>query len=322
MRTFFTGLFFGLLALTAVRAQSFDTPVSYFDFFNQAHGAIVQKNMEYLQYAVHSDKLSEIAQRRLELLELVGKTQSHLAQVPAYEGDNRMKEELQAILSVYQELFEVDFEQVELLKSSSQQSFEAMERYMAAHGAAEEQLVAASERFLAAQRAFASRHQLSLVEGAQSTEARQLNQLNAYQRALFLPSFRVNKANAAFLDAMERQDADAMRGAHQALLQACRDVLPTLASAGDFNGNTAYRDAIREQVSTTRQLAEQAYPALIRVVGTPQNELTQEDVDAYNAATDRLNTELAPLANKVNAALQELLRANVPEPAVRGTKRI
>ncbi|MCB0637415.1 MAG: hypothetical protein KDC54_12390, partial [Lewinella sp.] len=222
-----------LTSLTALQGQTFDNPADYFDRFNQAHGAIVQKNMEYLQYVVHTDNLMEIAQRRLELLELVNQTKAQITGLPDYDGDGSMKAELLSILDVYHELFDVDFEQVELLKSASQQSFTAMEQYMTAHEAAEEKLAGASERFLTAQRAFASRHNLQLMEGAQSTEARQLNELNAYQRALFLPSFRVNKANAAFLDALEQQDAGAMRQAHQTLLEACEAVLPVLATATD-----------------------------------------------------------------------------------------
>jgi two-component SAPR family response regulator len=113
-----------------------------------------------------------------------------------------------------------------------------------------------------------------------------------------------------------------MKQLRQHLLDACEEELPALQNIEGFGGDTGYRDAIIEQVKGLQQLAENDYPALIKIVATEQSDLTSEDVNAYNQAIQKLNTALGPLSEQVNTALQQLLRNNVPKPAVRGTKQI
>ncbi len=311
-----------LLGLGNVFGQTYNTPVTYFDYFNREHTAIVQKNMEYLQHAVHSENLIEIAQQRLGLLEQVQGATERVQSIAPFERDAGMQEEMLAVLGIYNEIFDIDFSQVEALKSDSRDSFEAMEQYMAAHEEAERKLAAASARFLAAQRAFADANNITLVEGAQNTEIEQMNQLNTYQRSLFLRHFKINQLNASFLDALDKQADELLENSRIALLNACDEELPSLRELDGFSGDTGYRDAIIEQMETIRDMAAEEYETLSRVTTADPSSLTQTDVDAYNAAIQRVNTVLNPLAENVNNALQQLLRNNVPKPAVRGTKQI
>lgn len=316
----FLGL--ALLGFSLASAQQFQSPIEYFDYFNQEHAALAQKNMEYMQYAIHSDDLAALAQQRMSLLEQIEGATQRVNALEDYPQDAGIKEAMLGVLAVYKESFGIEFNEVELLKSNSQESFEAMERYIEAHAAAEKKLAAAHADFLQAQRNFAQTNRISLVEGANNSEVEQLNELNTYQRGLFLRSFRVNKANANFLDALDRQDATAMKQLRQSLLDACEEELPALQKIEGFGGDTGYRDAIIEQVKGLQHLAEHDYQALIKVIGTEQSDLTNEDVNAYNQAIQKLNTALGPLSEQVNTALQQLLRNNVPKPAVRGTKQI
>jgi len=319
-KLFFLSL--SLLCFSLSYGQQFQSPIQYFDFFNQEHAALAQKNMEYMQYAIHSDDLASLAQQRLSLLEQIEGATQRVNALEEYTKDAGMRKAMLGVLAVYKESFGIEFNEVELLKSNSQESFEAMEHYIEAHAAAEKKLATAHAEFLQAQRDFAQANRISLVEGADNSEVEQLNELNTYQRGLFLRSFRINKANANFLDALDRQDAAAMKQLRQHLLDACEEELPALQNIEGFGGDTGYRDAIIEQVKGLQQLAENDYPALIKIVATEQSDLTSEDVNAYNQAIQKLNTALGPLSEQVNTALQQLLRNNVPKPAVRGTKQI
>ena len=75
------------------------------------------------------------------------------------------------------------------------------------------------------------------------------------------------------------------------------------------------------QLEILQALAKDDYPALVKVK-TKGDQLTQEDVNAYNTAISKVNTELNPATEKINVALQNLLRKNVPKPALRGVKQI
>ena len=311
---------FGNLVVQA--QQSIDNPIAYFDFFNQEHSALAQKNMEYLQYAVHSDDLVVIAEKRLALLAQVQQSQAKMSQLPEFSGDAGLKATMVEVLQTYEDLFEVGFTEVEALKLSAQDGFNQMEKYLAAQTAAEQKMAGASAKLLAAQMQFAQANKIQLqIEPGSATEAQQLNALNEYQRNIFLRSFRVGKLNAQFLLAMEKEGTENIEQLRQQLLKATNEEIPQLKKVAAFNGDTAYRDAVVAQLEVLQAMAKDDYPALVRVK-TKGEQLTQEDVDAYNSAISKVNTLLNPATEKINVALQNLLRNNVPKPALKGVKQI
>ncbi|MEO0728088.1 MAG: hypothetical protein AAFZ63_26310 [Bacteroidota bacterium] len=316
-------LFVSLLIVGSLQAQqTLNNPIGYFDFFNQQHNVLAQKNMEYLQYAVHSDDIRVIAEKRLALLEQVQSTQEQVNQVPQFDNDAGLKATMTEVLSTYEELFDIGFQQVENLKVESQESFAQMERYLAAQTAAEKRMAEASARLLAAQKRFAQANRISLMEdGESTTQAEQLNALNEYQRDIFLRSFRLGKMNANFMVTMEKGDGEELENIRQAMVKAANEELPVLKVKPDFKGDAAYRDANVEQLEIIKNLAENDYPAIVNAV-KKGGQLTQADVNAYNQAISKVNTLLNPIAEKVNIALQNLLRTNVPKPALRGVKQI
>lgn len=308
--------------LSAQGQQRIDNPIAYFDFFNQEHSALAQKNMEYLQYAVHSDDLQTIAQKRLELLEQVQQSQLKMEQLPSFASDAGLKATMTEVLDTYEKLFKVSFEEVEFLKLNAQEGFAQMEKYLAAQTAAEEEMAVASAKLLAAQRQFAEANNIVLqMEPDAATTTQQLNTLNAYQRDIFLRSFRVSKLNAKFLLTMEQETANNSEDLRQALLKAAAEESDQIKKMEGYNGNTEYRDAVVAQLEVLKALAAADYPALVRVK-TKGDQLTAEDVAAYNTAISKVNTELNPSVEKVNTALQNLLRSNIPKPALRGVKQI
>ncbi|MEL7424256.1 MAG: hypothetical protein AAFN81_14750 [Bacteroidota bacterium] len=316
-------LFVSLLIVGSLQAQqTLNNPIGYFDFFNQQHNVLAQKNMEYLQYAVHSDDIRVIAEKRLALLEQVKSTQEQVNEVPQFDNDAGLKATMTEVLSTYEELFDIGFQQVENLKVESQESFAQMERYLAAQTAAEKRMAEASARLLAAQKRFAQANRISLMEdGESTTQAEQLNALNEYQRDIFLRSFRLGKLNANFMVTMEKGDGEELENIRQAMVKAANEELPVIKAKPDFKGDTAYRDANVEQLEIIKTLAENDYPAIVNAV-KKGGQLTQADVNAYNQAISKVNTLLNPIAEKVNIALQNLLRSNVPKPALRGVKQI
>jgi len=310
-----------LATLGTATAQTFEHPGAYFDFFNREHAAIAQKNMAYLQYAVHSEDLGTIGQQRLVLLEQLQSTQNKLAALPPYAGDAGLRAEMQAVLATYLNLFNLGFQEIEVLKSDAAESYEKMSRYLQAQTAAEQQMAQASARFLTAQRQFARTHDIELLEGAPTSEAEQHNNLNTYQRNLFLRAFRLGTLNARFLAALDQNEPTTLEEARQELARAAREELTAVRLVGDFNGNTNYRDAVIAQVELYLSLATREYVTVCQVAAKG-SQMTPEDVASYNAAVQATNTRLNPAVEKVNQTLQELLRTNVPKPALKGVKQI
>lgn len=312
-----------LLALLAMalpataQTKAFENPFEYFSFLNQEHGAILQRNMEYVQYAVHSEDVRQVEEKRLGLVAQIVQTLLKVGSVKPYDKDDAMHGEMLAVLKLYMESFELEFREVNVLKDKSVESYEAMARYLDAQAAAEKKLAQAAKRFQNAQRKFAKVHGIQLVEGDTNTEVDQLNQLNGYQRAIFLKQFGISKLDAAFWDALKAADVPAMERTRRQLADKSRSELGTLRNMPAFNGNTEYRDAVIRSVEFLSKMADNGYNELIQTEkNKAKDKLTQEDVDAYNAVITAYNNTLPANQAAVNEALNKLLRDNVPKPTL------
>ncbi|KAA3630913.1 MAG: hypothetical protein DWQ02_17170 [Bacteroidetes bacterium] len=306
--------FIGILS-----AQEFSAPVDYFDYLNNQHNQLVVKNLEYVQHSVHSEDVQEVEAKRIEVIEQLGKTILKVGTLPPYGEDDSIRKELLTVLKSYLESFEIEFTEINILKSKSSESYEAMQEYLDAQDAAEKKLAKAADQYQKAQREFAERHNIKLLEAEENSEINQINKVNAYYRVVFMKYFRISKLNAAFTDAMNARDVENMKIFRLKLLTAAREELKKLQLFPDFNGNTRFRDSGIEIVKFHKELAEEDYQKMVNIMG--KEEISQEDVNTYNAIINRINNKVAELTNIYNNELNNLLRSNVPKPAI-ATKRI
>jgi len=248
MKQFFIVFWLSLTLSMNTSAQTFESPVAYFDYFNQQHTAIVQQNLNYLQVVVHSEDVEQIVAKRLSLLQLIDQIKNELDQIPDYDIDAGLKSTMRDVLSTYKTLYQGAYLEIEALKPKAQQSFELMQTYIDNQSAAEKKIAEASRRFLNAQRAFATANEIVLVEGERSSETEQLNALNDYQRYLFLSSFRINKLNAIFLNMMDTADEIQMNTAINNLLNGCKEEQIKLEKAATYHDNFADRNTVHRQL--------------------------------------------------------------------------
>ena len=117
-----------------------DNPVQYLQFFNNQYQVINSKNMEYLQYNVHSDDINLIEKKRTGLINQINQSLQASQALPPFKGDTTLKAGMIGILNDYLNAFQVDFKAINLLKQSSYESFKALEDYYAALDKAEAKL--------------------------------------------------------------------------------------------------------------------------------------------------------------------------------------
>lgn len=295
--------------------------IAYFDYFNQQHAQIVQSNFAYIQAMIHTEEVAPLAQKRLALLTLIEQSQTQCSSLPAYAKDQGMKAAMQQLLSTYQGLYQVDYLEIEALKPTAKSSYEKMEHYIQQQTKAELALVDASIAFLEAQKNFAAANNIIIVEGSPKSEIEQMNQLNAYQRDLFLSLFKVNQLNAHFLEAVQQHNATAAQLYLDELVLACKDEYSKIRYTSDFNGHTAYRDAIVFLVKKLNVLAHQDYPLMLKVAAA-NTSLSDQEIKDYNELVAHLNTDLMQANQSVQESLLDLLRSNVPKASHRAVKQI
>ncbi len=118
---------------------------------------------------------------------------------------------------------------------------------------------------------------------------------------------------------MNAKDSKNMELSRLELLKSAKTELKKLQLFPDFKGNTQFRDAAIANIKFFRELSQDGYKKMVRIIN--KEELSQEDVDTYNEIINLINTKTNELANDYNNALNHLLRSNVPKPAI-ATQRI
>jgi hypothetical protein len=276
-------------------------------------------SLEYVQASVHSQDEAEVDQKRLGLVMQIVQSKAEVEKNPGIKGQTRLRDEMLSVLDSYRESFEVEFKVLLQLKETSESSYESMEKYLEAQTTAEKKLSAAAERFLVAQREFAKKNNILLVESEHNSEIEQINRLNRYHRVIFLRYFKVSKRNGAFMDALSKQDAKQMEKVRVLLLQEATEELKKLEQMPDFNGDKNYRDANIALINFMKTMAEDGYVKLVEAL--KKKEMDEDDVDVYNDVIERFNTEFNKLVDDYNQSTDRLFKSNVPKPAVQ-TKQI
>jgi hypothetical protein len=305
-------LLIGLGVLIASSAWSQSSAVEYFQAIKTISDAVVTKNVELLQYAVHKDNPMEIETKRLEVFQVIIKGQQEAKAMKPLPTDQGLLRELNTIMDLYIESLQRDFMQLLELKSESDNSYEAMQLYLDSQSALEKKIQEANERFEKAQEAFAKANQITLLENEQNKEIETLNRMQRYQRAVFLKFFKVSKLNANFLDLLDANDPAALEKARRELLGVGQSELKSLRAMPDFNGFGGYRDAAVRFVDFFQEMAEKEYAHMTDIVR--RGAQTQQDVDNYNNAIQKYNETASRLHNELNNALQELRQRNVSRP--------
>ncbi|NUN99023.1 MAG: hypothetical protein HUU01_00250 [Saprospiraceae bacterium] len=300
-------------------AQDGSEALRYLEQINAEHNAVTARNLEYIQYSVHVEDFVEVEKKRLEVLRQMDETIKRTSAMPAFQGKSTMRDEMLATVKSYRESFTIEFNEINLLKKESKASYEAMEAYLNAQDAAEKKLGQASTRFYNAQTAFAKEHNIRLTKAAENSEVDQINQVNAYNRAVFLKYFKVSKHNAVFMEALGKEDPKEMERARILLSNDADAALLVLRKMPGFKGDVAYRDAAIKLIEFYDQLADDGYKKITAI--KRKKELTQEDVDTFNSVIEHYNGNVDSLLKNYNDSLNQLLRNNIPKPPT-STKRI
>ena len=304
-----------------IAAQDFTDPVVYNDYIVDIQGKVLQQNVNYVMESVHNENYQQVEKSRLTLIESIKDALGKVQAMPAFDDETKFRDEAAAIFSLYLGAFQLEFKEANSLKAVRQESYEAMENYYSAQDKAERKLQAASERLRIAQNEFSTENNLIIMEGkgAASTQdvIKTINEVNTYSRAVFLAYFKVSKDDAATLDAMKEKQAKKMESYRKKLLISVDESLIKLKGLGAFKGDDAFRQSAMELLSFHKQIAQDGYTDIVKFISKEKEDLTQADVDRYNAVIELLNTRQNVLLGKFNEANAQFFKKHIPGGGIR-----
>lgn len=285
----------------------------YNNFIMKEMAAAVQKNFEYLSFIVHSEEYDRMDEKRREVVNQIVEARNKISQMPALDDDTRLRDEAVVVLGEYKNAFDLDYKEIISLKKKSKDSFEAMKGYFTAEDEAEEKLNKATQRLRKAQRVYASKNNMTVVDGKADDELERkmgkAKATNSYWREIFIDYFKVSEAYDIMWESLNQRKASAIDTERKKVIKTIDAVLPLIKAKPPFNGDTEFRDQTIAVIDYYRKVADQQFATISELLN--KKEMTQADIDTVNAIINQCNADHEQLAYNWNIASQELFRKNV-----------
>ena len=313
----FRFLFFLLLLSSFASAQESEfnlkNPGDYNNFIMNEVIITVQKNFEYISLSVHSEDYDQLELKRKEVVDVISKSKENIREMPALEGDTRLRDEAVEVLNEYKSAFELDFKSILGLKRKSKDSYEAMEAYFQAQDKAEEKVNKATRQLRKAQHVYAERNNMKVVDTKSDDllelKMNKISGVNDYWRSLFLDYFKVSKQYDKMWDALSEQKAGPLSHQRELTLKLIDQILPQLKAKSPYRNDSEFRDQTINMVEYYQGVAKTDFARIIEVL--TKKSMEQTDVAEVNAIIAKCNADHEQLAYNWNIASQDLFRKNI-----------
>jgi hypothetical protein len=281
------------------------------------HQQVSQANMLFFRCAVHCQDPAQVETYRQELEKLLTGAVEAVGRMPDFEGDATLRTESITILNAQLESCQKDYLELNQNYAGVNSTADAIEEYYRLLEAAERKQAKETARFERAYRGFASKHEIQLVENNMESEVEFANRVNAYYRALNMPTLPLQSAMARAMEAVQAGNHKALEDARFELAQAVKNGNYKVVQQGPFEEDDSFRQATLAYLEVMNQAAEVHFPAIVQYLRFQKN----EDIEGYNAAINFFNSSVNPAIERLNVAQDAFLKNHVPEPP-KGTKRI
>lgn len=291
---------------------NFKNAADYNNYIMKEMAVAVQKNFEYISFNIHSDEFELMEIRRKDVMQQIIQSKEKIKRMPPLDGDTRLRDEAVESLTEYQHAFELDYKDVIGLKRKSRDSFEAMEAYWKAEDKAEAKVNKATSRLRKAQQAYASKNNMTVVEGKSDSELDQkmmkITAVNSYWREIYLPFFKVSKEYDLLWDVLSKEKVEPINRQRSQVIKTVSDILPSLKAKAGFNGDVEFRDQTIDLVEYYQRVAETDFAKIVDVLSKKP---TSEEVDLINSIINTCNADHERLVYNWNIASRDLFQKNV-----------
>ena len=273
---------------------------------------------DYTSSVAHGKSARKVEKRRKEVLGSIQDAQKRINKMPDFEGDKSYRDSVLSFLTLDYNVLNNDYSKIVDMEEVAEQSYDAMEAYLTAQEMAGAKLEAAGKMMNAQERVFAGLHNVKINESKDQTSKKleAASKVFKYYNRIYLIFFKSNKQEAYLLDALKRNDVNAVKQNMDALAKASVDGLLRIDSVKAFNGNLSLKMTVKECLtfykteSTTKaqpiinfSVKKESFEKIKAAFGSKsESSRTKADVDEYNKAISEFNKAV----NEANAINQEM----------------
>lgn len=296
-------LLFTLVSFITTQAQ--DDPVAYMNEVNKAEEEANQKYLLYVSTAAHSGRIKKIEKMRQQAIDGIINSRNKAIGLSLYKGDNSLRQSSIDYLNFLYLVFTDDYKRIVNMEDIAEQSFNEMQAYLLLQEKTSEKLAEANSKRNKATDDFAAKYNIKLIKEKtdQGEKQRKAVEVVNYRNDVYLIFFKCNWQWGELIKALDSKKVNAVEQARIALITYAKEGILGLDSLKNFAGDPSLANACRHALNQYKRMAENDIPKMTDFYlkeenfekvkrsfeSKPQNNRTQQDVNAYNKAVNEMN---------------------------------
>jgi hypothetical protein len=299
--------------------QYIENPGEYITAVANAQTEMNQKYMAYVSAASHGRRARKVEKLRKAALESIDKCKYKTIDLPFYKGDKTLRQASLDYIQLCYNIFNDDYAKIVNMEEIAEQSFDEMQAYLLLQEKTSEKLKEASEKMNKAEKDFAAKYNVNLIEGSSELgdKMKVAGQLNRYHNEVFLVFFKCNWQDNAIIKAINAKKLNDAEQARNALIKYANEGLAVLDTMKGFQGDKSLVNACRSVLQFYKRIAENDIPKITEYFLKEENfnkmkkavetkaAPTKEEIDAYNKAVKDINAAVNTF-NQTNSNLANM----------------
>jgi len=318
-RLFYTVLFLTLCFSSKTYAQAIENAGDYMMAMTNAQVEMDQKYMAYISASAHSRRAKKVERLRTQALESIDHAKYKTKALPKYKGDNSLRQASIDYIQFCYRIFNEDYTKIVNMEEIAEQSVDQMQAFLLLEEKASEKLQEASENLAKAEKLFATKYGVNLVDTKNELTDKMgiSGKVNNYSDRIYIVFFKCNWEDGELFNALNAHKLNDAEQARNSLIAFAKEGLEALKadSLRTFQGNPSLAAGCREALLFYNSMAQNDIPKLMDFYLKEENfdkikksleakgsNKTKEDVDQYNRAVKDINASV----NNFNQLNQEL----------------
>src|ERR1700744_4003426 len=182
---------------------------AYIDAINKAETNMNKAYMAYVSAAAHSSRKRKIEKMRDHAVENIITCQDEITNLTPFKGDNSLRQSSLNYVQLCYKIFNDNYAHIVNMEEIAEQSYDEMEAYLLLQEKTSERLKQASDSMSMAERAFAAKYSVQLIEGGTNELSSKIDvagKLNHYYNQVYLLFFKCNWQDGEITKALNAKD--------------------------------------------------------------------------------------------------------------------
>ncbi len=321
MRRCFYLIMITICISSVTHAQMIENAGDYMTAMTNAQTVMDQKYMAYISASAHSRRARKVEKLRGVALESINDAKFKTIDLPKYKGDNSLRQASIDYIQFCYRIFNEDYSKIVNMEEIAEQSVDQMQAFLLLEEKTSEKLQEASENLSKAEKEFAAKYNVNLVDSKSelSNKMGTAGNVNRYCDKIYIVFFKCNWDDGQLFNALNAHKLNDAEQARNSLLGFAQEGLEALKadSLRSFQGNPGLAAGCREALQFYSNMAKNDIPKLTDFYLKEENfdkikksmeakgsNKTKEDVDQYNKAVKDINSSAANF-NQLNQDLNK-----------------